>query len=397
MNIRSSSSKNTTNTSTTAPVVVSHYFNSDAAVVKTKKDTSKKRASSDKTASTNDYYSSDYAPETKQWVMSKRQKKTNTNDLEITTTKHPKPLPVTHANRILPFSNTTTPRNNNQDVYRVKDILTDFNFNALPKKPNTSGSMFEGVLFDPPWSTHSISDIMRVVRRVVMSPRLFTNGMVFICIPKEHIAKVMKIMEGSLDCKYVENLVWVKKTVDNRLYRGDTTGPVVFSASKSILLMFKKGDSKQFELRHQRNPDVIVDFVKPRCQLDREELIEPKPVGVFRTIETLLPAAFQHGKLLMVWGCRGVEREVTKGWVCVVEGEGEEEEETSRAIEINDLFVNEIEAKEPKSITEDLDVKWTRNSSWETRRRLNYGSDGEGCGVYGVSTSALFKKAHQFF
>lgn len=62
-------------------------------------------------------------------------------------------------------------------------------------------------------------------------------------------------------CKYVENLVWFKKTLSNVLQ--DRPSPY-FSSSKEILLMFKKGDG--FELRHQRTADVIIDFERPTDQ-----------------------------------------------------------------------------------------------------------------------------------
>ena len=74
----------------------------------------------------------------------------------------------------------------------------------------------------------------------------------------------------------------------------DEPSPYI-SSSKEILLMFKKGDG--FELRHQRSPDVIIDFELPPQQWIGEEFTEPKPQQVFDMIETLLPRAGYNDKL----------------------------------------------------------------------------------------------------
>ena len=44
----------------------------------------------------------------------------------------------------------------------------------------------------------------------------------------------------------------------------------------------------EIELRHQRNPDCVFDFVKPRAE---GELTCEKPAFIYEVIETLLPQA----------------------------------------------------------------------------------------------------------
>jgi hypothetical protein len=56
---------------------------------------------------------------------------------------------------------------------------------------------------------------------------------------------------------YVENLVWVKQTTNNWTERQDYR---YFRKSKMTLVLFRKGDG--IELRHQRNPDVVFDYVR---------------------------------------------------------------------------------------------------------------------------------------
>lgn len=59
---------------------------------------------------------------------------------------------------------------------------------------------------------------------------------------------------------YVENLTWVQMTPANRFLRVPYSK---FSTSHRTLLMFRRvvPEGKAIELRHQRTPDVIVDYV----------------------------------------------------------------------------------------------------------------------------------------
>ncbi|KAI8370598.1 uncharacterized protein BYT42DRAFT_502175 [Radiomyces spectabilis] len=139
-----------------------------------------------------------------------------------------------------------------------------------------------------------------------------TAGLVFVWVHKLIQADVVRMMY-TLGCKYVENLVWFKKSINN--VQLDQPSPY-FSSAKEILLMFKKGDG--FELRHQRSPDVIIDFELPRSQWIDQEFTEPKPTAVYDMIETLLPKAgydeaLKRGRLLELWAKKASPRR--EGWV----------------------------------------------------------------------------------
>ncbi|KAI8148612.1 hypothetical protein BJV82DRAFT_506601 [Fennellomyces sp. T-0311] len=139
-----------------------------------------------------------------------------------------------------------------------------------------------------------------------------TAGLVFMWTHKLLQADVVRMMEA-LDCKYVENLVWFKKSINNDML--DQPSPYI-SSTKEILLMFKKGDG--FELRHQRSPDVIIDFELPPQQWIAQEFTEPKPQAVYDMIETLLPKAgyndeLKRGRLLELWAKRASPRR--EGWI----------------------------------------------------------------------------------
>jgi len=158
--------------------------------------------------------------------------------------------------------------------------------------------------------------------KLKISDKVIPKGLIFIWVPKELIPLVVKTMShwGFL---YVENLVWVKKSVNNKIVAQPYK---YFSRSKESLLIFRKfcgasaagasnGNKKdwQLELRHQRNPDVVFDFVRKKGGPVGGE---DKPDFVYHVIETLLPEANYNpdtgsGQFLELWGKHGVVR---KGW-----------------------------------------------------------------------------------
>ncbi|KAI9019555.1 hypothetical protein CLU79DRAFT_704573 [Phycomyces nitens] len=150
-----------------------------------------------------------------------------------------------------------------------------------------------------------------------------TAGLIFIWTHKLIQADVVKLM-STLGCKYVENLVWFKKSVNN--VQLDQPSPYISSA-KEILLMFKKvrlfdamdlHGGEGFELRHQRSADVIIEFELPREEWIHTEYTEPKPAAVYDMIETLLPKAgyneaLGHGRFLELWSKRASPKR--EGWI----------------------------------------------------------------------------------
>ncbi|GAB5589291.1 hypothetical protein Unana1_04191 [Umbelopsis nana] len=186
---------------------------------------------------------------------------------------------------------------------------------------SSSQSPIEGMLIDPPWEfyvadgrndgrcTWSLMQMMTFMDKVL---QYMSAGLIFMWTHKSTQADVVRMMY-SLGCKYVENLVWFKKTLSNVLQ--DRPNPY-FSSTKEILLIFKRGDG--FELRHQRTADVIIDFERPTEQWIHEEYTELKPPGVYDMIETLLPKAgfdrsFGRGRLLELWAKQQTPRR--EGWL----------------------------------------------------------------------------------
>ncbi|ORZ22096.1 hypothetical protein BCR42DRAFT_458918 [Absidia repens] len=172
-------------------------------------------------------------------------------------------------------------------------------------------------------------------------------GLIFIWTHKLIQADVVRMMY-SLDCKYVENLVWFKKSVNNVPL--DQPSPYI-SSTKEILLMFKKGDG--IELRHQRSADVIIDFEQPASQWVHEEFTEPKPPAVFDMIETLLPRAgydetLERGRFVELWAKRAARRR--KGWIAF------HQRKDTNTILLQDMTLEDTVSNEPGAIVANLET-----------------------------------------
>ncbi|RCH78775.1 hypothetical protein CU098_005327 [Rhizopus stolonifer] len=146
----------------------------------------------------------------------------------------------------------------------------------LTKENNLEGiSSLEGILVDPPWEFYvadgrndgacswNISDFQKLMEKVVGH---MSAGLVF---------------------------VWTHKLIQADLGEG-------------------------VELRHQRSPDVIIDFEIPTDQWINHEYTEPKPPAVYDMIETLLPKAgyndkLNRGRFLELWAKKDLPRR--EGWI----------------------------------------------------------------------------------
>ncbi|KAJ1974711.1 hypothetical protein H4R35_003486 [Dimargaris xerosporica] len=192
---------------------------------------------------------------------------------------------------------------------------------------------FDGILVDPPWaimyeqeyaSWHpadtgttplgvTVDQVQLVLANVLPS---LARGMVFIWTHKALVPAVVDMMH-SFGCRYVENLIWFKKSITNRPLNRPSP---YFRYTKDTLLLFKRGDG--FDIRHQRTPDVVIDFARPKQDWIWYDWVEPKPDAIYDMIETMLPnagycKATGHGRLLELWSSRHASRR--SGWVYICE------------------------------------------------------------------------------
>ncbi|KAI8077251.1 uncharacterized protein B0P05DRAFT_544195 [Gilbertella persicaria] len=219
-----------------------------------------------------------------------------------------RPISMSWANSIRPLSVPTVPKGSN--YHEVSHLLsTDL---------TQYGNDFSAVYIDPPFllpgeepspGKISIDDFAQLgVSNIVKA------GFIFIWLEKEWLQKAVNIIT-KWGFKYVENFCWIKKNVNNQI----ATSPYTyFNKSKLSLLIFRK--EGEIELRHQRNPDCVFDFIRPHLP---DQVTEKKPPFMYKVIETLLPNAVYNaetnphgGKLIELWAKKNTRRE---GWTSVVQ------------------------------------------------------------------------------
>ncbi|KAJ2707608.1 hypothetical protein FB645_000585 [Coemansia sp. IMI 203386] len=143
---------------------------------------------------------------------------------------------------------------------------------------------------------------------------LVPGAFLFTWCEKELLPDMCEIAEQEWGLKYVENFCWVRHLTNNHIARLPSD---YFCRSKVTLLIFRReGD---LEMRHQRSPDSVFDFVKPRLPGD---LNDRKPDFAYTVIETLLPRALctpdlpNPDRLLQLWMPADSHR---KHWTTVVQ------------------------------------------------------------------------------
>ena len=224
-------------------------------------------------------------------VSVKRRKKVDPSKPRYYRIPNP-PLPLSWAKIIEPMKPAT-------EIVGSKLIeapVLDFDLTSL-------GHDFTGIYMNPPWKKFNQplqpGQITAEDFAKLQLPReVLDVGLIFIWVEKEVIHAVLDALE-KWEYRYVENLVWVRENVDNT-FRHDPGQ--FFRTTKSTLLICRKENKKRLELRHQRTPDVIFDFVRQ----DRASGREHRPDATYHMIETMLPTALYneergHGKLLELY------------------------------------------------------------------------------------------------
>ncbi|KAL0488493.1 hypothetical protein AKO1_015534 [Acrasis kona] len=148
---------------------------------------------------------------------------------------------------------------------------------------------FSAVLIDPPW--HKVCP--RVISQFPIRSVIEKEVYLFIWVDKNYISQILNMIEGEWKFKYVENLCWVMEEPNHTHTMNEST---FMKRSHQTMLMFKKEPKKsknveRMEIRHQRSPDVVFDFVS-------DSRTREKPRKVYEYLETFLP----NGRFLELWG-----------------------------------------------------------------------------------------------
>ncbi|RKP05047.1 hypothetical protein THASP1DRAFT_20297, partial [Thamnocephalis sphaerospora] len=242
-------------------------------------------------------------------------KKVSTLDPSLPTyIRIPGPIPATWAQRICTLTRSHC------IVHPARHFTLD---NMIECAPSLVGDQYQAIYMDPPLllpgEAPTAGKLSMEEFATLQVPRLIRCGFLFIWAEKQLLARVVQVAMN-WGFKYVENFCWIKKTPDNRIVQQSSAH---FSRSKATLLIFRRGG--EIDLRHQRNPDCVFDFIKPPRPGD---LTEEKPNFTYTMIETMLPAACyqesdaesgtEGARLLELWA-RPLPRFRRRGWTSVAQ------------------------------------------------------------------------------
>ncbi|KAI9226676.1 MAG: hypothetical protein DHS80DRAFT_32484 [Piptocephalis tieghemiana] len=210
-------------------------------------------------------------------------KKTNILDPSLPTYSRipPPPIPIGWARRIVPLeeqSSLTSPPGSK--VISTPRILS-LDFDQLPRA-------YQAIYADPPLlldgePEHPCKMSLEDFAKLPLASHVKAGGFLFVWTPKSLISRMLKVT-SAWGFRYVENICWVKlDAAHQRIHDGLST--VIGESKMTLLILRKEGD---LELRHQRNPDVVFDFVAPRPP---GQIRDRKPDFLYKVIETLLPGA----------------------------------------------------------------------------------------------------------
>ncbi|KAL9650780.1 hypothetical protein ABK040_001830 [Willaertia magna] len=199
--------------------------------------------------------------------------------------------------------------NYKEDVILVDDMF-NFDFKSLCNK--FGEPLFEGVLIDPPYDTIDIKDLKKLP---LNEDWFLTRGYCFIWIEKEYTVQVIKIMK-EFEFEYVDSLCWIKERLDQSFSKEENSN--LLPKTKLTLFIFRKKNdkTKNMPIKHQRSPDVILDF-------KRDNPRERSPL-IFNMIETLL---YNSTRFLEIWGegvYNNVEYKTNTKWITLKSAPKEE-------------------------------------------------------------------------
>ena len=214
----------------------------------------------------------------------------------------PAPVPLSWARTVTPYrKRTMAPKPEEVDcsVFHEK-CIAEMNFDSLKKK-----KVYLGILINKPTWTCDGQERLRALQKIPVH-RLCPTGFIFIWIDKRDVERVCDWMYEK-KYVYVENLTWVYMLPNNKMVHDKSR---YLRTSHLTLYMFRKyNEGKDIELRHQRNPDVVLDCMQAtadgHCSIPKE---------AYKAIETLLPGG--HDRLLELWAAPD---NVRKGWTQVIE------------------------------------------------------------------------------
>ena len=226
------------------------------------------------------------------------------------------PIPVSYGRVIQPYE----PKSVREAKLKQVPDCVHMQTNIKKMEYESLGKDYLGVLMNPPWDIEDSPDRGDVTLEDIEAiplEKLTPLGFIFIWVEKENLSKVCDIMDRK-NFVYVENLTWVQLKPNNTIVESSAR---YLGRSHRTMLIFRRDvrdkrfiEGKKIELRHQRNSDVTLDIVQT-TKTGRRVV----PEHVYKSIETLLPTAYEPGtpgKLLELWAEPGARR---AGWTSVAD------------------------------------------------------------------------------
>ena len=206
-------------------------------------------------------------------------------DHNYKTTNVNSPLPIF---QISPFQEQQEEKNL-QNFWRVCMENSEMNEQTLNSLFPLSLRPLKALMITSPTHSSQLSSWKGIFEKI-NAPTIQSivgEGILFVWVEKEHISWLVRFIEGTWKFEYIENLVWVKKSVNNSIFTDNSSQSNISKSKLSLLFFRNKTLSSKLELRHQRSPDVIFDFDKHCGYI---------PEKAFQTIETLLPLSEEEKK-----------------------------------------------------------------------------------------------------
>mmetsp|Transcript_13151 Transcript_13151/g.16490 ORF Transcript_13151/g.16490 Transcript_13151/m.16490 type:complete len:225 (+) Transcript_13151:2011-2685(+) len=161
---------------------------------------------------------------------------------------------------------------------------------TLPWKKLGLWCQFDVVMMDPPWQLASKAPTRGVAlgysqlpNREIMDmpiPLIQSNGFIFIWVINSRYSFALEMMQH-WGYEFVDDITWVKSTVNGRLAKGH--GFYLQHAKESCLVGMK--GNRPESLQGNISPDVIVSQRRGQSQ---------KPEEIYKLIETLVPDGLIH-------------------------------------------------------------------------------------------------------
>ncbi|RKP14700.1 hypothetical protein BJ684DRAFT_6031, partial [Piptocephalis cylindrospora] len=193
----------------------------------------------------------------------------------------PPPIPASWARRIVPLEEQDIPLSSpGSNIISIHQVIS-LDFAQLPRT-------YQAIYADPPLlldgePKHPSKLSLEDFSRLPLEPQIVPGGFLFVWTPKALIARMLKVTTA-WGLRYVENICWVKLDAAHHTIHGGLS-TTIGESKMTLLILRKEGD---LELRHQRSPDVVFDFVVPRLP---GQVRDEKPSFLYKVIETLLPGA----------------------------------------------------------------------------------------------------------